>query len=362
MSLYAACLRPVLFALDPEQAHDLAMGALHHPVVVRGLGWLSHGPHVDTRLRMGAFGLTFENPVGLAAGLDKQGTAVDAWRVLGFGAAEIGTVTPRPQAGNPRPRLFRLPQDRALINRFGFNSVGAEGVARNLRDIRPAGMRIGINLGKNKDTPNDRAADDYVSAVEILYGHADYFVVNVSSPNTSGLRDLQQRRQLESLVGQVVVRARNVDPTRTIPVLVKLSPDMNDADLLDAVDAAIAAGAAGIIATNTTLSREGLSSPRAVIQESGGLSGAPLRARANAVCRTVFAHVRGRVPVVGVGGIDSAESAYERIRSGATLIQIYSALIYRGPTLAHEIVRGLSRLLERDGLTYLKEAIGIDVH
>jgi dihydroorotate dehydrogenase len=362
MSLYSALARPFLFALDAESAHDLVMGTLANTWAARALGQLSPAPVADGRLRIEAFGLPFENPVGLAAGLDKQGTAVGAWSALGFGATEIGTVTPRPQPGNARPRLFRLPEDRALINRFGFNSVGAAGVARNLGHARPAGMRVGINLGRNKDTPNDRAVDDYVAAVEALHAQADYFVINVSSPNTAGLRDLQQGGQLGSLVEAVVARARDVDSGRTIPVLVKLSPDMNDVELLDAVDAAAAAGAAGIIATNTTVSREGLSSPRSLTEQPGGLSGAPLRARANAVCRTLFAHVKGRVPIVGVGGIDSAESAYERIRSGATLIQVYSALIYHGPTLTHEILRGLSRLLDRDGFTHLREAIGIDVH
>ncbi len=363
MSFYAACLRPVFFSLDPERAHDLAMGALALPGTARALEYFFSTPLADLRLRTSAFGLTFENPVGLAAGLDKQGTAASVWRVLGFGAAEIGTVTPQPQPGNPRPRLFRLPEDRALINRFGFNSVGAANVARNLGSIRPSKMRIGINVGKNKDTPIDRAVDDYVAAVEALHAQADYFVVNVSSPNTSGLRDLQQSRQLAALVAAVVARAREVDAARgAIPVLVKLSPDMNDRELLESVDAALDAGASGIIATNTTLSREGLSSPRALTQESGGLSGAPLRARANSVCRVLFTHIKGRVPIIGVGGIDSAESAYERVRSGAALIQIYSALIYQGPTLVHEIVRGLSQLLDRDGFAHLNEAIGIDAH
>jgi len=361
MSLYSTCVRPALFALEPERAHDLVMGTLAYPGVAGALGRLSSASVSDKRLRIDAFGLTFENPVGLAAGLDKQGTALKAWSALGFGAAEIGTVTPRPQPGNPRPRLFRLSEDEALINRFGFNSVGATGVARNLGERRTSHMRVGINVGRNKDTSNDRAVDDYVAAIQALHSQADYLVVNVSSPNTSGLRDLQQSRQLGELVKEVVARTHDV-AARAIPVLVKLSPDMTDADLLGAVDAAIEAGAAGIIATNTTLSREGLSASRSVASESGGLSGAPLRVRANAVCRTLFAHLGNQVPIIGVGGIDSAASAYERIRSGATLIQLYSGLIYHGPTLANEIVRGLSHLLKRDGFSHLKEAIGVDVH
>jgi dihydroorotate dehydrogenase len=361
MSLYSA-VRPVLFLLDAERAHDLVIGMLSHRWGARALVRWSSPVRPDDRLRVTAFGCSFPNPLGLAAGLDKQGTAVDAWTRLGFGAVEIGTVTPRPQPGNARPRLFRLPQDHALINRFGFNSVGAGGVAENLGGVRPHTMRIGINIGKNRDTPNAQAADDYLAAVEALHAQADYFVVNVSSPNTSGLRDLQQGRELGALVGRVVSRARDIEPGRPIPVLVKLSPDMGDVELLEAADAALGAGSAGIIATNTTLSRDGLSSPQSLTMQGGGLSGAPLRARANSVCRTLFRHIGTRAPIVGVGGIDSAESAYERLRSGATLVQIYSALIYRGPALPRDILRGLSRLLERDGFTHLHEVVGIDVH
>lgn len=361
MSFYAACARPALFALDPEHAHNLTIGALRAPVIAKSLRWLATPVHESTALRTDVFGLMFRNPLGLAAGLDKQGTAVAAWRDLGFGAAEIGTVTPRPQPGNPKPRLFRLPEDRALINRFGFNSVGAAGVAENLGPSRPSGMRVGVNIGKNKDTPNDSASDDYVAAVEALHAQADYFVINVSSPNTSGLRDLQQSRQLAALVSSVVSCTHRTTPGRPVPVLVKLSPDMADQDLINAADAAIDGGAVGIIATNTTVARTGLASAGSLTAEAGGLSGAPLRDRANHVCRTLYAHFRGRIPIVGVGGIDSAQAAYERIRSGATLIQVYSALVYEGPALAGAIVNGLAALLERDGFTHIREAIGIDV-
>lgn len=361
MSLYTSLIRPCLFSLDSEQAHDLTMGALRSTWVSGGLAWIAPVPHHDNRLHVDAFGLSFSNPLGLAAGLDKQGTALAAWNTLGFGAAEIGTVTPRPQPGNPRPRLFRLRADQALINRFGFNSEGAAVVAGNIGRARHDGMRIGVNIGRNKDTPNERATEDYVSAVDTLHNRADYFVINVSSPNTAGLRDLQHADQLRTLVTAVISRVRALEPHRLVPVLVKLSPDMDDGALIESVDACVEGGAAGIIATNTTLSRDGLSSPPTLTGETGGLSGAPLRARANAVCRVLFAHLRGRVPIVGVGGISSAESAYERIRAGATLVQVYSALIYEGPTLAHDILRGLSRLLDRDGFTHIREAVGIDV-
>jgi dihydroorotate dehydrogenase len=360
VSLYAIA-RPLLFSLDPERAHELVLSLLPHPAVVHGMR-LAARRHDDPRLRIDACGLSFANPLGLAAGLDKQGTSVNAWAALGFGAAEIGTVTPRPQPGNPRPRLFRLPADRALINRFGFNSDGAAAVARHLSRSSAGPMRVGVNLGRNKDTANERALDDYVSAVQALHPHADYFVVNVSSPNTAGLRDLQHGAELHRLVGAVVRGARTADPSRVIPVLVKLSPDMDEPDLFEAADAAIDAGAAGIIATNTTLSRDGLASTETLTREAGGLSGSPLRARSNAVCRALFSHLQGRVPIVGVGGIASADAAYQRIRSGATLVQVYTALIYHGPGLVHDILGGLSDRLARDGFTHLKEAVGVDAH
>ncbi len=305
-------------------------------------------------------GLDFPNPLGLAAGLDKQGTAGLAWQALGFGFAEIGTVTPRPQPGNPRPRLFRLPNDRAIINRFGFNSDGAAAVAAHLARARRSRIRVGINIGKNKDTPNDRAIDDYLRAVEVLHAQADYFAVNVSSPNTTGLRDLQEARVLRALIEQVVARVRAVSP-RPIPVIVKVAPDLAPADLLASVDAAVEGGAAGVIATNTTIARPGLASPAALTCEPGGLSGAPLKAMANDACRRLFAHFKGRVPIVGVGGISNGDDAYERIRSGASLIQIYTALIYEGPGVVAEILNTISSRLQRDGFTHLHEAIGADV-
>ena len=352
--LYQWTLRPALFALDAEQAHDLIIGALQQRFVLQGLQY-GGGRAAGDILRQQTLGLLFDNPIGLAAGLDKQGAAVPAWGALGFAFAEIGTVTPQPQPGNPRPRLFRLPGDRAIINRFGFNSLGAAGVARNLSTPKPSTLRVGINLGKNKDTPNDRAADDYVDAAGTLRPFADYFVVNVSSPNTAGLRDLQESRALRALLEAVVAAAAGA------PVLVKVSPDMVDADLLQSVDAALEGGAAGVIATNTTLGRNNLRTTGAVTGEAGGLSGAPLRAAANNACRLLFRHLRSRVPIVGVGGVFSADDAYERVRAGATLVQIYTGLIYEGPGMVRRIVDGLEERLRRDGFTNIREAIGVDV-
>ena len=370
MSFYTRAVRPALFALDAERAHELTIAALHQPVIARALG-RSRNVSSDPGLSQQVFGLRFSNPLGLAAGLDKQGNAVAAWSAIGFGCAEIGTVTPRPQPGNPRPRLFRLPRDRAIINRFGFNSDGAEGVARNLsrdltlavrlkRDTTLTGMRVGINIGKNKDTPNEQAVEDYLRTIDVLHPFADYFAINVSSPNTEGLRDLQESRALRLLVERAAARVAEQSPARAIPVLVKLSPESSSHDLLRSVDAAVEGGAAGVIATNTTVSRPPIQGRFAT--EAGGLSGAPLKSTANAVCKVLYRHLRGRLPIVGVGGIFTADDAYERIRSGATLVQVYTALVYEGPGMVQRVLTGLARRLAGDGLSRIEEAIGVDVH
>ena len=337
------------------------MSALRQPLLLKALRW-SANPPSDPRLRQRVLGLPFDNPLGVAAGLDKQGTAVAAWAALGFGHAEIGTVTPRFQPGNPRPRIFRLPADAALINRLGFNSAGAAEVARNLAAVSARGMVVGVNVGKNKLTPIEHAVDDYIRAVEALHRYADYFTVNVSSPNTEGLRTLQEAATLRLLVEKVVAHVRSVAAgDRSIPVLAKFSPDSPLPDLLASVDAALEAGASGIIATNTTVSRDGLVSPTNVTAETGGLSGAPLRAAANRACQQIFRHIGRRVPIIGVGGIFNADHAYERIRSGATLVQIYTGLIYEGPGAPARILRGLAARLEHDGFASVSDAIGVDV-
>jgi dihydroorotate dehydrogenase len=358
LSLYTFAVRPALFALDAERAHNLTMAVLQRPAIVRTLAALSGAPQ-DPRLALNVLGLSFDHPIGLAAGLDKQGVAAPAWTALGFAFVEVGTVTPRPQPGNPRPRLFRLPADRAIINRLGFNSVGGADVARNLAATLPVSIPIGVNLGKNRSTPNEQAADDYLRALEVLHPYADYVVINVSSPNTAGLRDLQESLTLRRLVGQVVRRARELTTRKIIPVLVKVSPDTHTSDLLGSVDAALEGGAAGLVATNTTVSRNGVTS-QALAAETGGLSGAPLKTVANSVCRTLYQHVGRRVPIVGVGGIFDADDAYERIRAGASLLQLYTVLIYEGPGVVSRIVRGLGRRLAADGFSNLSEAIGAD--
>jgi dihydroorotate dehydrogenase len=348
-------VRPFLFALDPERAHELAAALLGAWTRVPGR---PRAP--DAALSRTVFGLRFPSPIGLAAGMDKGKVLVPAWFRIGFGFVEIGTVTPRPQPGNERPRLFRLPAKEALINRMGFNNDGAEAVAARLAQLAPQPGPVGINLGRNKATPNERAAADYLSAFRTLAPRVDYVAVNVSSPNTPGLRALQSADDLGRLL-EAVVRERDALAAasgRRVPLLVKLSPD-ESGDALDAMaDAVVGAGADGFIATNTTVSREGVEQESGAA-EAGGLSGAPLRTRAERTCARLYLRTSGRVPVIGVGGIATAQDAYRRIRAGASLIQLYTALVYEGPSLPRRLERGLAKLLERDGLT-LEEAIGKD--
>jgi dihydroorotate dehydrogenase len=331
-------LRPLLFLLDAELAHSLVA------LFLRLWSRLFPRPRARPVLAQKLWGLDFPGPVGLAAGMDKGEVLAPAWFRLGFGFVEIGTVTPRPQPGNPRPRLFRLKDQRALVNRMGFNNAGAEEVARRLRALPRQPGPVFVNIGRNKDTPNERAAEDYVAALKTLAPHADGVVINVSSPNTPGLRELQEN--LGALV-KAVVQARS--PERNIPVLVKLSPD--EERLEEIAEAAVAAGADGIVATNTTVDHQS--------QESGGLSGEPLRAKALAACARIYRKVGGKVPIIGVGGIATAEDAYARIRAGASLVEIYTALVYQGPLAPREISEGLAALLARDGLT-LAQAVGRD--
>jgi dihydroorotate dehydrogenase len=349
----------LLFRLDPERAHRLALWSLQRVAQVPFLLklWQRWRPLEHPALQMQVAGLRFPNPVGLAAAFDKSATAVAAFPALGFGFVEVGTVTPRPQAGNPRPRLFRLPADEAVINRLGFNNDGATAVARRLKMARSQ-IPVGVNLGKNADTPLDKALDDYLSGLQELFDVADYLVINVSSPNTPGLRTLQTRESLAALLrgmqdcNLALAQARQVPPR---PLFVKIAPDLRPGALDDIVEVVQSCALAGIIATNTTVEREGLSTPT---PELGGLSGRPLRQRSTEVIRHVYHRAQGRIPIIGVGGIFSAEDAYEKICAGASLVQLYTGLIYRGPGLPHRINSGLVRLLQRDSLTHLSQAVG----
>jgi len=340
-------LRPLLFLLPPEAAHTVAGASLWT--------WsrLARRPRAREALSQTLWGLRFPNPVGLAAGMDKGQVLVPAWFGLGFGFVEVGTVTPRPQAGNPRPRLFRLPEHRAIVNRMGFNNPGAARVAQRLSRLPRQPGPVGVNVGRNKDTPNERAADDYVSAFRALAPHADYAAINVSSPNTPGLRALQAADELRALVEQVA-RARDElqrSSGRRVPLLVKVSPDEPPRGLDAIADAVVEGGADGLIATNTTTSRDAVAGHER--------AGPPLRDAAERACARLFLRVGSRAPIVGVGGIATAEDAYRRVRAGASLLQVYTALIYRGPSVAGEIQDGLARLLQRDGLTLL-QAVGVD--
>jgi dihydroorotate dehydrogenase len=355
---YEHLFRPWLFRKDPEKAHQDVMARLAKWRL--GLRFTESLLTVDdSRLGVKLFDLTFRNPVGLAAGLDKHGEALRIWQSLGFGFTEIGTVTPQPEDGNPRPRLFRLVDDHALINRLGFNSVGAQIVFENLsKKPRPA-IPLGINIGKNKETPTDQAARDFIASTSILHSHADYFVFNISSPNTVGLRDLQNPDRVGHLVsGAKALLAEKPKRSRSpLPLLVKLAPDFQGNDLEDTVEAAIAGGADGFVATNTTIQRCGL---HREVNEAGGLSGPPLRKLALSTLRRIYRATRGRVPIIGVGGISSAEDAFERICAGASLVQVYTGLIYDGPTFVRYINRGLVRLLSKTGLSSISAAVGRD--
>ena len=359
MTLYR-CLRPLLFGLDAERAHRLTLASAAALARVPGaLEAVSAAARFEhPALAVSAFGLRFSNPVGLAAGFDKDGKLAGPLAALGFGFLELGTVTPRAQPGNPRPRLFRLPEDGAIVNRMGFNNAGAAALAERLGKLRARPVPLGVNLGKNRDTPLERAAEDYAAALGAVYAVADYAVVNVSSPNTPGLRSLQQGAELRALLAAVLAeRERRARETgRRVPLLVKFAPDLDPADLEAAAQAALDAGTDGLIAANTTLRRKGLRS--AARGEAGGLSGRPLFPLALDAVRRLAGIVRGRVPIVGVGGISSAEDAYAFVRAGAALVQLYTGLVYRGPGVVREIQRGLVRLLERDGCASIAEAVG----
>jgi dihydroorotate dehydrogenase len=335
-----------LRCLDAEDAHRAAILALRaaRPLLRPG----ADDPILATRL----WGLDFPNPVGLAAGFDKHAEAPDALLGLGFGSVEIGSVTPRPQPGNPRPRVFRLAEDGAVINRYGFNSEGIAAVAARLARRRRRGV-LGVNLGKNKESAD--AAEDYAAGAAALARFADYLVINVSSPNTPGLRALQDRATLDGLVARVQAAL----PERPVPLLVKIAPDMTTEDLTDIAAVATARGLAGIIVSNTTTARpEGLRG--AARGEAGGLSGRPLFARSTEVLRDLRRLTAGKTVLVGVGGVASGADAYAKIRAGASLVQLYTALVYEGPGLVGRIKRELAAALRRDGFASLSAAVGVD--
>lgn len=361
MSGYAL-LRPLLFALPPEAAHSAAtgaLGALTAPGLVRRQ--LRRATAPDDSLRVRRWGLDFPSPVGLAAGFDKEGTAHRSLHALGFGFVEIGTVTAHPQRGNPRPRLFRLPADRALLNRMGFNNAGAEAIAGRLAR-RPAEGPLGINLGKSRVTPLEEAAADYLRSLELLEPHADYLVVNVSSPNTPGLRALQAAEPVGELLRPLLRRRDELAAARkgsATPLLLKIAPDLDEAEIEAVVGTAMHCGVDGFVAINTTVARSALRSAAAVERlGAGGISGAPLRLRARTVVARVHALTGGRLPLVGVGGVFDADDAWELLRAGASLVQLYTGFVYGGPGAVRAIHRGLARRLRQEGATSLDQIVG----
>ncbi|PJK10602.1 dihydroorotate dehydrogenase (quinone) [Lysobacteraceae bacterium NML95-0200] len=338
-------LRPYLFRLEPERAHKLA---LRWADIAAGSGIAGLLlPKPAKPLPVNAFGLRFPNPVGLAAGLDKNGDHIKGLFALGFGSVEIGTITPRPQAGNPAPRLFRLPEHQAIINRMGFNNDGVDALVRNVEALQHRPGILGINIGKNKDTENENAASDYLHCMERVYPLADYITVNISSPNTAGLRELQEEQQLRSLLGALRGAQERLGSQhgKRVPLLVKIAPDLSDEDLDAAARVLADMAVDGVIATNTTVSRlEVQQHPLA--QQVGGLSGAPLLSRSTAALRRLRTRLPESIPLVGVGGILSGADAVAKTVAGAQLVQVYSGLIYRGPVLVGECVEAIRRRKE----------------
>lgn len=351
-----------LFTLDPEDTHEWTVKLLKFAQKVGGTRLL-HSMYTsrDDRLSSEHWGLHFPNPIGLAAGFDKNAEVYKALAALGFGFVEVGTITPLPQAGNVKPRLFRLVADEAIINRMGFNNRGIQFASDRLLPYEDTPVPIGVNIGKNKDTPNDQAADDYEKCLEALYPYGDYFVINVSSPNTPNLRDLQASEDLRYLMGRIQSKKEQLEAKgmQRKPVLLKVAPDMSDEQMRDIVHIAATEGLSGIIATNTTLARDGLRSEH-YVKEAGGLSGRPLTGRTTAWIKEIYQEVGDQLPIIGVGGIFTGEDAYEKIRAGASLVQVYTGLIYEGPNIVKRIQRRLSELMKRDGFTKVSEVVGVD--
>ncbi|GAB4037402.1 quinone-dependent dihydroorotate dehydrogenase [Spirosoma jeollabukense] len=345
--MYKRIILPLLFRFDAETIHHTVSTLLKFALAIPGISALCRKLYVveDKRLARTVFGLTFPNPVGMAAGFDKNAELISELSDLGFGFVEIGTVTPRPQPGNPRPRLFRLKADHGLINRMGFNNKGAGPAAGRLRHFaQNRGNRqviVGGNIGKNKDTPNENALSDYLTSFRELFDAVDYFVVNVSSPNTPGLRDLQERAPLTHLL--TALQQENRQRSTPKPILLKIAPDLTNGQLDDIISIVAETGIAGVIATNTTINRAGLTTNSALVEQmgAGGVSGRPLQERATEVIRYLYQQSEGAFPIIGVGGIFSADDAQEKLRAGASLVQVYTSFIYEGPALAKRINQGL---------------------
>ena len=369
--LYEKLIRPALFNLPPETAHEFGVEALKLGLNSKFVQDLAAKRFAcESFGEIERFGLKFKNPLGIAAGFDKNGIVVNQLAALGFGFVEVGTVTFNPQKGNEKPRMFRLPKDKALINRLGFNNEGTAIVVERLKKIQPNCV-LGVNIGKNKDVPNEKAIENYLASFDLAFEVADYIAVNVSSPNTPNLRELQKAENLEELLGELqkrnkvqsiafrrLNRAEKSDEGDTLnlkPLLVKIAPDLNESEVKAIVDIAQRLNLAGIIATNTTISRENL---KTKINETGGLSGKPLQKVSNEVIQKIYKYSKGKLPIIGVGGIFTAQDAFEKIAAGASLIQAYTGFIYGGMSFARQINTGLTGILQERGFKNLDEAIG----
>jgi dihydroorotate dehydrogenase len=331
-------LKPLLFKMDAEKAHDLTLKSLRYS---EKTGLLSLYPSPAKCAIREVMGINFPNPVGLAAGLDKNAAVIDGMAGLGFGFIEVGTVTPRPQPGNPKPRLFRVKEAQGIINRFGFNNLGVDYLVENVKAAKYKGV-LGINIGKNFDTPNERAVDDYLHCMQKVYTHASYITVNISSPNTKNLRALQEKEALSGLLASLKLeQAKLADKHgKYVPMTLKIAPDLTQEQVIEIADLLMQHQIDGVIATNTTLSREAVKGmPNA--EEAGGLSGAPVKALSTYVIQALSSQLKGALPIIGVGGILSGTDAEEKIKAGASLVQIYSGLIYKGPKLIHEVCKHL---------------------
>lgn len=348
--LWEKLIRPAVFRLDAERAHELGIKAMELGLSSIFATSTDESPYVEVE----RFGLNFANPLGIAAGFDKNGRVVNQLASLGFGFVEVGTVTYDPQPGNPKPRMFRLPEDKALINRLGFNNDGATVIANRLRMLERHCV-VGVNIGKNKDVPNEEATENYLRSFELVHPVADYIAVNISSPNTPNLRELQKAESLDELLGALQKRNKELGAK---PLLVKIAPDLTEAAIESIVDIALRYELAGIIATNTSVSREGLKTRNAEGIGVGGLSGRPLTKHATDVIATICRYSNGKLPIIGVGGIFTAEDAFEKIAAGACLIQAYTGFVYGGPSFPHDINTGLAKLLKECGFAKLDEAVG----
>jgi len=356
--VYRSLVRPILFRLPPETAHEFALHSL--PLFSKFV----RRPFESRTLNTDLFNLCFRNPVGLAAGFDKDGVVLESLAALGFGFIEAGTVTYHRQPGNPKPRMFRLSADQALINRAGFNNAGAAAFAKRVEHHRPEDCVLGISIGKSKITPLEEATQDYLASFELIYKLADYVAINVSSPNTPQLRELQQSEQLSSLLTALQTRNRELEKRHQrlapVPLLVKISPDLERRELEMIVDVIQRLKIDGIIATNTTISRDNLQTNKSTVTACGvgGLSGKPLTTRATQMIAELYRLTNGRIPLIGVGGIFTAQDAWEKICAGASLVQLYTGFIYKGPLIVREINEGLVEILQREGFVKIEEAVG----